>query len=234
MQELNEIATRKIKAMIEDGSIEDLINKNIESTMSDVIKESLKSYGDFGKAVKESVKDAMCIAGREIKLPEYNKFILQVVNDQFTKVLQQNAVDELSQLIAEIIEPVQKEEKISTLLNKISEVWGDYSREQGNEEIKIDSSYNDDDTALYVTIKHPEYDWEDITVTFYNFSRGKECESDTWHIGYIREGANRVTGRSVKRADVHHGEILDFIFKYYIMGTEFELDTDVESIYTGF
>ena len=234
MQELNEIATLKIKSMIDDGSIESLINKNIESTIEEVIKDSLRSYGDFGKALKESVSEAMCIAGREIKLPEYNKFILQVVNDQFSKVLEQNSIDQLTKLISDVIEPVQKEAKISTVLNKVGEEWGDVAREQGSEEIEIDAHYNDDETALYATFKHPEYDFESVTVTFYNFNKGRDDQSDTWHIGYINVNSQRITGRSINRVAAHLDSITDILFKYYAMGTEFELDTEIESIYVGY
>ena len=232
MQELNEIATRKIKDMIDNGSIETMIHENIEKTMDDIVKSSLRTYGDFGKALEESVKEAMCIAGRKISLPEYNKFIMEVVNDQFLNVLEKNALENLTEVIAEVIEPVQKEMKISVLMDKIEKSLADVALEHGSEEIEIEAEYNDDDTAIHVTIKHPEYDWEHLRVTFYNFNRGKE-ERNTWHIGYIREGDKRITGRSIKRANTHLDELSGFLFKCYAMGTEFELDTEIESIYVG-
>lgn len=225
MQELNEIATLKIKTMIEDGSIKELIHKNIESTMADVIKSSLKSYGEFGKALEESVKEAMCISGRNISLPEYNKYILQVVNDQFTNILEATAVDQLKELIAEVLEPVQKIGKSSKLINEIEKHWGDLAREQQLEEIKIDTEYNESNSAIYVTLHHPEYDWESLKVTFYN--HGKD---ELWSIGYICQGEERITGRSIKRTNSHLEPITDMFFKYYAMNTDFEMDQEFESI----
>lgn len=230
MYELKEIVDKKLVSMTESGQIEQIISDNIEETIKKSLKNALEGFSAFGKAVKEQIETSLQTAGRNVDLPNYNQFIAQIISEQFVKVLKENAVTHLTGLVEKIIEPINKQEKISTLLNEIQELWGDLARENGDDQIVIESDENEEETALYVIFKGPQYEG-DVKASFYNFERD---EGGTWHIGYINEDGNRVTGRSANQAKHCTNQVTDLLFKYYCMGTEFELDTDIESIYLDY
>lgn len=224
MKELHEIVTAKVKTMIDDGSIENMIGKRIYDTICECVKEAFQSYGNFGKSIKEKIETAIQCAGRDIEFPAYNLFVKEVAERTFIKVLDENAVAHLAEIIEEVISPVEKNAKVSDLLSEIEEACGDDARENGIEEIVIESEMSDSDEALYVKIK---IDSTIIKVSFYNF---KHNNNDTWHIGYINEDGVKMTGRSTNIARYAYHKISDILFKYYAMQTEFELDTEFESI----
>jgi hypothetical protein len=230
MKELNEIVSQKITEMVKSGAIDKVIEDRIEKTISESIESCLKTYSDFGKSITEKIKDSLQCSGRDIEFPAYNIFISQIIQDKFKSVLESTSIKHLEQLVEKAIDPVTKVSKTSVLIDQIREEWADLARESGDDSIKIESSYNDDETALYVKITGPEHEGETV-VTFYNF---KNNEDNLWHIGYINTNGHRLTGRSVMRAGTYTNAVEDILFKYYAMGTKFELDEDFEDIDCGY
>lgn len=201
-----------------------MIGKNIENTISECVKDVFRSYGEFGKQIKSKIEEAIQCAGRDIEFPAYNLFIKEAVEKTFIKVLDENAVAHLTGFLEKIIKPVKKDAKVSELLDDIKAACGDDERENGADEIKIEVSENGEGTAIYVEIKT---EFAVIKVSFYNFGYDGK---DTWHIGYINENGKTMTGRAINVAKASYHKISDILFKYYAMQTEFELDTEFESI----
>ena len=232
MKELKEIASAKMSSMIEDGSIEKMIDDNLGNAVQDAVKSAFNYSSEFTKVLKEKVQEAINSACDNIKLPAYNKYISSIIEEQFMTVLKEDAVKHLAREVGEIIEPVKATAKMSELMDAIGELWGDEAREEGKEEIEIDCRTNDDETAMYVTIKNPIYEHNDVKVTFYNFNRSGE-EDKGWHIGYINVDGEAMTGGSLNFAKTAFGGLANLLFKYYAMSTRFELDTGIDSIYVS-
>lgn len=226
--DLSKVVKETTDKMIKDGTVEAMISEKLEKTIADGIDNALRSYSDFGKALSDKINESIQCAGRNIELPEYNQFIIKVVKEKFSQVLEENAVSHLSELIENAVSPVKKEAKVSELLEKITEIWTQEAREAGNEYIDIDVESNSDDTALYVLIKHPQYEFYHTKVTFYNFRRDG---ANTWHIGYLAENDKPITGKLTNRTTNMTNGVTDLLYQYYAMGTEFDMDEELESIY---
>jgi hypothetical protein len=226
--DLAKIIEKQVEIFIASGKPEEILGKNIEKMFTDIVSNLFRSYGDIGEAISKQVKASACAS--EIKLPAYNQFVAQVAAEQYSKAMEQNAAAHLAELVGEIVAPVKKEEKISTLLQEVNEHWGDMVREQGDDYIKIDVSYNDDNTAIYAIFRHPEYDFDDIKVTFYKWKRDKG-----WHIGYINENGRNITRKPTAAAEFVASGPLGLFFKYWAMGTVFVMDEDLDGgIYVGY
>jgi len=230
MKELAEIVNAKTFAMIEDGSIERMIAEQLTNTIAGGVKEALRGYSTFGKVINEKIETAIQCSARNIELPDYNLFVAEVIQNEYSKVLQVEAVSHLKDLVSKKMKPVEKEAKISQLLAHIKESWKEAAIEYRCEYIEIETDTNDDGTAIYCTIKHPEYDWQNIKVTFYNWSHNKE---DTWHIGYIREDDRHINGKFSNRAESATSSVGTKLLQYYAMGTEFEMDQELGDIYVA-
>lgn len=229
MKELSEIVTQKTAEMINNGTVEQLIEDNLKKTIASSVEGALRSYSDFGQHLTEKIQDSIQCATSHIELPVYNKFISEVVIDQFTKILQKNAATHLSELIESEIPCVTKSAKISDLINGVKEAWEGAAREHGRDSIEINVDERDAGEALYVTFNHPEYEFKNIRASFYNFNNDKK---DTWHIGYINESSKGcVTNRLTDAATFCDREVLNLLFRYWAMRTEFEMDVDIETIY---
>lgn len=219
MKELNDVVTGKIGEMISDGTVEKIISEKLEETIKESINSAMRSYSDFGKAITEKINESIQCGALDIEIPAYNQFIKSVVLEKFTQVLEENAATHLADIIEAAIPPINKQEKFSKVIDRISELWLEKAREHGKSEIEIETQENDDGTALYVTFTAPDYG-EKTKVTFYNF------RDEGWHIGYINEGGHQVTGRPSNIARTAMDDVTQMFFQYYAMQTTFENDAE--------
>jgi len=229
MKELKNIVNSKIQEMITDGTIENMISEKLHDTIQSCVSDSLKSYSDFGQSIKTKIEESIGICGRDMTLPAYNLFIQQTVNKYYSQAIYKNISEQMETLIADIITPVTKTAKSSQLLNAIEKAWTEETREVGNEFIKITTTYNDEDTAMYVHLHHPEYDFYDLKFTLYNFTRASQPDNG-WHIGYINIDGKHLTGSYISQAGEHLDSVAELLFQYYAMGTVFTIDQDFEDI----
>jgi len=227
MKELQQVVTDKLAEMINNGVVENIIADNLTKTIEESVKTALKTYGEFGKAVSKKIESAIMLAEPDIHLPLYNTLIAERISHIFSKVMEENALSHFTKLVAEIVEPVPKESKFSALMDLIRNCWSEES-ERGS--IEIETSSNDEETALYVHIKHPEYDWYDVNVTFYRFKK------PTWHIGYLRAGdkALSIDPKQYANNGIGASKLSNELFKYYLTRTEFEDDEMFDSICNDF
>lgn len=225
MQALQEVVSAKLQEMITDGSIENLIEQQLKKTVADSIQTALKSYSNFGKAVTEAVQKS--IQSDSIDLPMYNEFVAEKIREIFSQTLQEQGVERLEELMKDVVKPVEKESTTQKLLDKLEELWKEEALREQVEVIEIECDRRE--TAMYVTFHHPCYDWKTVKVTFYNFNHDGK---NTWHIGYINEGNQRVTGPVMNAAGQHLEDFTTLLYKYYLMRTEFTLDAEFDSIST--
>lgn len=223
MKELSEVVSAKINEMIETGKVEEMIADKLEETIKESVNSAMRSYSDFGKAITDKISESIQTAGRDIKIPSYNRFIADVVTEKFTQVLEENAASHLAEVIEESIPAIKKEAKASDLISYIQERWSDEARENDRDTLEIESEENSDGTALYVTLKKPNEDY--IKVSFYNFRN-----QGAWHIGYINERDNVITGRPINIAATYMDDVTKRLYQYYAMQTVFEMDAEFEEI----
>jgi hypothetical protein len=59
--DMNLIINNQLAALNEEGYVEKIIRKQLEETIKDVVEDSLRSWSDFGKGLKETVKGQLQI-----------------------------------------------------------------------------------------------------------------------------------------------------------------------------
>jgi len=229
MKELNDIVTTKIASLIDDGTVEKLIADRLEKTIAESVNEAMKTWSPFGKAIKEKIETAINHDFDKLIFPTYNKFIAEVVEAKFLEVLKVEQLDHLKSLIDDALPPVQKVSKTSVLIERIADAWREECQEGGHEYIYVDVRTNDDETAQYITFKHPEYEFYNTRISFFKH----RPDPTRWHIGYIEEGRNCVTGSAHNFAAHPMHDVTKVLFQFYAMGTRFEWDEDFEDIYVG-
>jgi len=225
MKELNAVVVAKMESMANSGKIEEMLETQLESTIQELVNDSLKSYSDFGRVVGEKIKESMATAARHVSIPEYNLFISEIIESKYREHLDIEAASHIKELIGDLFDSVPKESKFSDLIEIIRKEWEGECQEHNKEEIEIE--VEEGDQRMEVTINHPEYDWKTIKFTMYNFGHNGK---DTWHIGYIREGDTSISGPLAK-AGMCSENLTSKIYQFYARETEFAADTELESIY---
>lgn len=79
---------------------------------------------------------------------------------------------------------------------------------------EIKECWEESNSAIYMTIKHPEFDSDTLKVTFYNHCE-KNCQ---YHIAYINEGDKRISD-SITGA-THAMGLAGYFYKMYCRQTK--------------
>ncbi|HGE5984791.1 TPA: hypothetical protein ACGG8H_003386 [Vibrio cholerae] len=228
MKELQQIVNEQINTMITNGAIEQMIADKLNVTVKECINEAMRSYGDFGKSIKGKIEESINASLNHVSIPEYNKFISDLVLESYTEAMNSCAKEQMKKLLDEHLAPAPKQMTAAEVLSEIRRYWEDEAREYGHYQIEID--WEKRDTAIYMNVKNPQYDWNFINITFYNHA---ENDPNTYHIGYISED-ERTISRSITGA-THALGLAGFFYKLYCASTKFTGFDEAlyENIYLG-
>lgn len=226
MKELNDVITAKMAAMVEDGTLQAMLERQLEKTMASAVEEAMKPWSDFGKALKDRVGTSIAGLGETLTLPEYNRMIAEVIERKFLQVLGEQGAQHLAELVDDAVPASLPETKFSQIMDFVLECWGDDARSEGEDCIQIEAEPGAHGAALYVTFSAPHYE-EDVRATFYKFGASKG-----WHIGYLSQGTSTLTRarRMVNRTTSPMNEVTQRLFQHWAAGTQFDADTEFDSI----
>ena len=229
MKELQQIVNEQINAMIMSGSIEQMIAQKLNATINECVSDAMRSYGEFGKSIKLKIEESINASLSQVTIPEYNKFISDIVMESYTQAMNETSKAHMKELLDQHLAPVEKEMTAQKLLEKIEGYWQDEAREHGYEEIGIE--WERRGGAIYMKVIHPEYNWKSITLTFYSHN---EDNSDIYRIGYINEDKKQISG--CRTGATYALGLAGFFYKLYCAQTKITGFDDVygDDIYVGF
>lgn len=229
MKELQQIVNEQINAMLTSGSIEQMIAEKLNSTINECVSDAMRYYGDFGKSIKSKIEESINSSLSNITIPEYNKFICDMVIESYTQAMNESSKAHMKELLDKHLAPVAKEMTAQQLLEQIEQYWQEDTRENGHHKINI--AWSRRTSAIYMKVINPEYEDQSIEVTFYNH---RENDSNTYHIGYIKEDENKISGCIT--GATHALGLAGFFYKLYCAQTKITGFDDVygDDIYVGF
>ena len=152
---LAETVNETLVEMIEGDVVKEIIQKQLESTITDVVSDSMRSYSDFGKVIKEKINQVVNIAASNVELPEYTKFVSGVVIEQFDKVLHEQAKTQLEKLINKELGALNQDSiTCSQLFDKLRSSF-ESDEHQDERDISVEVTRSDYG-SIYITIKDDE------------------------------------------------------------------------------
>ena len=212
MKELNDLIIARMNNMTESGAIQKLIDKQLEDSVTDILKDSLRSYSDFGKAIKEKLSESLAGAVEKVTFPEYNKFISDAVVECVSSHMGAEVVAGIQEQLKGILQPVPKE---ITGEKFLSELWDFF--DHSSDGVKFDDgpyilpewSMDSDETAVYMKVE------DQFKVSFYDHKK-----SGNWYIGYIEDDSERHITADLGGATHTYG-VIGYLYKLYCTGTIF-------------
>ncbi|WP_078379140.1 hypothetical protein [Sutcliffiella halmapala] len=117
--DLNLIVNNTLSELKQDGYVEKIVKKQIEETIQDIVKDSFKSWSDFGKGLKQQVQDQMKFNLDRLDIPSYNQVILNVIKTELEKAVHEEGVKRIQESIQEILGTSEEEYNLSKLIMEI-------------------------------------------------------------------------------------------------------------------
>jgi hypothetical protein len=231
--ELVQAVNESLGELISGDVIKEIITKQLESTITEIVRDSMKSYSDFGKTIKDKINSVVCLAASNVELPEYTKFVSGVVLEQFDKVLQEQSKTQLNELI--ISELGVLPSGVMTARQLAEKIKSTFESDEYEEERTVEVEIEGQGTSgIYIEIKDEERS-EEIKISLYNHS---QKNTSNYYIGYLDTGGwtSRNTRTSERSLNTHcMDEIEKFLFRLYCAQTKIDMSdtSDFEDFNVG-
>ncbi|APB77409.1 hypothetical protein PPYC2_21745 [Paenibacillus polymyxa] len=119
--DMNLIINNQLAALNEEGYVEKIIRKQLEETIKDVVEDSLRSWSDFGKGLKETVKGQLQINLDKLDIPSYNQVILNVIKGEIERSIHEEGTARIQEQLQELLGTGKNEYRLSELVKEMVE-----------------------------------------------------------------------------------------------------------------
>lgn len=132
MKDLSNAVAGAMAEMIKDGSVEEIIKIKLKKTVDDIIDDQLRSYSDFGKALKEKIHGDLKVNLENVTFAEYNKTIITLVEGIVNKAVTEDARGKLAADLEKLFKAPPKEIKLSEIVTMyVGEQGDDFDPDRG-------------------------------------------------------------------------------------------------------
>ena len=222
---LNQMVMESLSKMESEGKVKEIVEKHVESTVNDVVKDLFGSWSDFSKDLKKQAKEALQINFKDLNLPTYNHLILQAIKDKLDDEITTNGVNQIKQQIEGLLSDSKREYKLSELVKELKEEIEDLD-ELGYDEYHEMTLHVDDPYGSYWIGLDARNDIDEYSCK-YRFHVSKD--GTVYSVKINEDEFSRK--RSVDEFDVKaimkglHG-LEETLFKIYASGAKLIIDED--------
>lgn len=133
LPDLAEIVRRQFEAVAASGVVERMVEERLTKTIEDVLKEQLRDWSDFGKALSEKVKGSLQIADMK-DLPNYGQFMSNIIAKNVDRQLHGKYAAQLAKDVEELFVDAPAEITLADLIAAFKEhITKDVYREHDDE-----------------------------------------------------------------------------------------------------
>jgi hypothetical protein len=146
--DLNKMVIESLAKMETEGKVKEIVEKHIESTVNDIVKDLFGNWSDFSKDLKNHAKEALQINFEELNLPTYNHLILNAIKDKLDDEITKEGVNQIREQIEGLLTDSKREYKLSELVKELTGEIDDLD-ELGYEDYHEMSLHVDDPYGSY-------------------------------------------------------------------------------------
>lgn len=218
--ELEKVVQDTINNMVSSGKVTEMVEKHLANTVDEIVKDSLRTYGDFGKQVKEAVQSVINIDLSNMKLLDLSGTITQVVKDQLQQSVNENILANVKEAIDDVSGSLDKKEfNLSEIIDKF----------------KAQAESYDKDDAYEITLHviNESYGYKHI---YFDYKEGVEKYRCAFQLDLNKDNkvysfqGGKLKMSSDSRFVPIHGSFEKFLFRLYAAGAKVILD-DVNTYY---
>lgn len=223
--DLNKMVIESLAKMESEGKVQAIVEKHVESTVNDVVKDLFGNWSDFSKELKNKAKEALQINFDKLNLSSYNHLILQAIKDKLDDEITNQGIAQIKNQIEGLLTDAKREYKLSELVKELAdEVEG--RDELGYEEYHEMTLHVDDPYGSYWIALDARNDINEYSCK-YRLHVNKEGQ--VYSVTINEQEYSRK--RSIEEFDVKaimkglHG-LEETLFKIYASGAKLIIDED--------
>ncbi len=146
--DLNKMVMDSLAKMESEGKVQQIVEKHVESTVNDVVKDLFGNWSDFSKELKNTAQAELQINFNELNLASYNHLILNAIKDKLDDEITNQGVAQIKNQIEGLLSDAKREYKLSDLIKELTKEIDDLD-ELGYDEYHEMSLHVDDPYGSY-------------------------------------------------------------------------------------
>lgn len=127
MMDLNKMMNDALAQMKEGNFVEGVVRKRLEKTITEIVDDVFRGYGDFGKKLKEYIEENLNINFNKLGLEGYNGLVLAAVKEQLDKTITVQGIGKIKETMDEMLKEIKEEYTLSEIIEKLK---GESSKEE--------------------------------------------------------------------------------------------------------
>ncbi len=217
--EINRIVTDSIEKLDLKKIIQDQVSETVTETVKSEIENIFRSYSDFGKELRSTMKEELKVDFSRLGIKDYNCMIVEIIKSELQKNIKTEAAEHIKALVKKALQIDGKTKY------KLSELIEEFAKEIAEDENDLNEW--GDDFYFFVEDRSSGYKWISI---------GKEDQCEyTSEFRFLLDQDNKISHLSIK--EVGKGIEKEFflnnlskfaatLFKIQLNGFELECDTN--------
>jgi hypothetical protein len=221
MIDLNKIVNDTLVQMESENFVEKVVKSTLEKTIKNIVDDVFESYSDFGKNLKNRIKENININFDKLGIEGYNGLVLAAVKENLDKSITVNGIEKIKESIDVMLSDTKAEYTLTEIIEKAK---GDTTKEEYE---------RDYDEQVHLIIEKSSYGYKHI----YLDNEDDEPENK-WNYGYQmdidKEGkpySIKLRGQEINTKKIMGGlyGLDEILFKIYASGAKIVLDQGEEA-----
>ncbi len=139
MINLNKIVNDSMKQIESEGFVEKIVKEKLEETIKDIVDDTFRSWGDFGKNLKKHIEENLNINLKELNIDGYNTLVLAAVQEKLDLATKVQGVEKIKEAMDKMLKNVKTEYKLSELIEELK-----------GEDYRDEYEYDEDDQITLI------------------------------------------------------------------------------------
>jgi hypothetical protein len=142
MEQLRDAIVTSFNEKVQSGALKQVIDKRVDDFITETVKSSLSSWGDFAKAFEKRVVEDLCARISSLSLEQYNDIVMREIQSRIDGVYVKAAKDHLQEHLDKMFSKPKEKYKLSEIVKQLVE-----DHEGNDPEIEKCSFHYDDDNG---------------------------------------------------------------------------------------
>lgn len=121
--DLQKVLNSETQKLIESGTIEDMVKKNLEKCVSDLVAEQFRYGSPIKKSLEKALEGALSIDLSEVSLSSMFTFVADHAKSELSKVISDEAKSKYIDEVNSILKPLPDEMTIESFVEQIIQFW---------------------------------------------------------------------------------------------------------------
>lgn len=134
MIDLNKIVNDTLVKLEKEQFVETVVKKRLEKTITEIVDDTFREWSDFGKNLKEYIRENLNVNLESLGLEGYNSLALAAIKEELDKCITIQGIEKIKETTKEILSDVKPEYTLSEIIEclKGASLKEEYEYEEGD------------------------------------------------------------------------------------------------------